>query len=172
MFIAQLLRAPRGAPDFLDIARRLLQLLATCLLPGLVAAEEGVTRRLVIGDFSNVREALVEAIEAEGLVVGAVLPIDAMLARTAGDLGRGASPFARVEVVQFCSSALAWELLAEDAVQIALCPLSITVYALAAEPGQVTLAYRRPGRATPGRIRAENLLHRLVDRSGELARWR
>lgn len=172
MFPSHLLRAPGGAPFFPEVARWVLLVLAFCLIPGVFAAEDVVIRRVDDSDFSAVREALVEAIEAEGLVVGAALPIDAMLARTAGDLGRGASPFARAEVVQFCSSVLAWELLAEDATQIALCPLSITVFTLVAEPGQVTLAYRAPGRATAGRGKAENLLRRLVDRSSELARWR
>lgn len=172
MFTSHLLRAPRGAPIFIGIARWVLLALAFCLIPGVFAAEDVFIRRIAGSDFSTVHEALVEAIEAEGLVVGTVLPVDAMLARTAGDLGRGASPFARAEIVQFCSSVLAWELLDEDVTQIALCPLSITVMTLAAEPGQVVLAYRAPGRASPGRIRAENLLRRLVDRSSDSARFR
>lgn len=159
-------------PLALLIGRGLLVMLFFGMVSAAHATED-VTRTVVVGsDFASAREALVEAIEAEGLVVSAIIPFNDMLARTAGDLEKAASPFADAAIVQFCSSVLAWQLLEEEASQIALCPLSIAIYVRRAEPGQVTLAYRSPGNATPGRIKAEKLLVRLVNRSAELARLR
>lgn len=164
--------APCGAPVFLRSARCLLLGLACCLgLPAL-AADDVATKVVAGSDFAATREALVEAVEAEGLVVSAVIPFNQMLARTAGDLAKSASPFAGAEIVQFCSSQLAWQLLEEEVSQIALCPLSIAVYTTAAEPAKVVLAWRLPGQGSAGRERAEKLLRKLVDRAAELARLR
>ncbi len=147
---------------------------AICLVSGAFAAEDIVTRPIIGSDFQSASEALIEAIEAEGLVVSAKIPFNAMLERTAGAVSRQASPFANVQIVQFCSSLLAWQLLEEEAAQIALCPLSMTLYEMGGDraKGEIYLAYRSPGQATAGRMKAEKLLQRLVDRSAELARWR
>lgn len=121
-------------------------------------------------DVVRVREALVEAVEAAGLVVTAVIPFNDMLARTAGDLGRKASPFENAQIVQFCSAKLAWQLIEEEKQQLAICPLSIVVYATVEAPKKVMLSYRLPGRLTAGRQMATQLLQRLVARTQELAR--
>jgi uncharacterized protein (DUF302 family) len=165
-------KAPRGEPFLREIAIWLLAAMVFCMIPGVFAGEDVVRRQLLATDFASAREALVEAIEAEGLVVGSVLPINEMLARTAGDLGRPASPFAQAVTVQFCSTGLAWQLIEEDAAQLALCPLSVSLYATTLEPGRVMLAYRSPGATTPGRRKAGKLLERLIQRTAELARLR
>lgn len=171
-FASLLLRARRGGRFFLEIVRWLLVVAMLSLIPGIFAAED-VARTVVVGsDFRSAHDALVEAIESEGLVVSAVIPFNDMLARTADDLARASSPLANAEIVQFCSSVLAWQLLEEEASQIALCPLSIAIYVRRTDPDKVTLAYRLPGNATPGRVRAEKLLNRVVHRSAELARLR
>ncbi len=165
-------KAPRGEPFLREIAVWLLAVLAFCMIQDVFAGGDVVRRELLGADFSSAREALVEAIEAEGLVLGTVLPVNEMLARTAGDLGRPASLFAQAVTVQFCSSGLAWQLVEEDLAQLALCPLSVSLYATKAEPGRVMLAYRSPGAATPGRRKAGRLLERLFQRTAELARLR
>lgn len=172
MFSSHLFRGLFGAPFFLGLLRWLLIALAFSLIPGVFAADDVRSQMVVGSDFAATREALVEAIEAEGLVVSAIIPFNAMLARTAGDLARPASPFAQAEIVQFCSAALAWQLLEEAAAQIALCPLAISIFTTTAEPERVVLAYRSPGQATAGRGRAEQLLQRLTGRAAELARLR
>ena len=143
-----------------------------CVSLGVSAADDVATRVLAGSDFRSAHDALIETIEAEGLVVSAVIPFNSMLARTAKDLAQEASPFAEAEIVQFCSSILAWQMVTEDAGQLSLCPLSIAIYALAKEPGKVMLAYRFPGRGTPGRAKADDLLRRLAERTVELARLR
>lgn len=132
-------------------------------------AEELLVRELPATDYRAAHEALIESVEAEGLVVGAVLPFDAMLTRTAGDLGHAASPYEHAEVVQFCSSRLAWQMVEEDAAQLALCPLSLVLFQKRGE-NTVRLAWRSPGATTPGRQAAGELLARLAARCAELAR--
>jgi uncharacterized protein (DUF302 family) len=162
-----LFKAPSGAPLFLSVARRLLQLVLTCACMAAVAADIAPAQRIA-ADFRAVEEAVVEAIEAEGLVVSPTLASGQMLERTAAAVDRQNSPFAQAAIIQFCSARLAWQLVEEDPAQLALCPLSITIYALRAEPGIVLLTYRLPEQTTPGRVAAAALLHRIAARVCEL----
>lgn len=122
--------------------------------------------------FADAREAVIEAVEAAGLVVTATIPFNRMLERTGEALGQGASPYSEAETVQFCSARLAWQLVEEDPAQLALCPMSIAVYATTVDPGAVHFAYRSPGEGSPARKRGEELLRSLVDRAAILARRR
>lgn len=167
-FFSRRIAAPFGVPFFL----RLLFGGALCASLAVSAAEDVATQMLAGSDFKSAHDALIETIEAEGLVVSAVIPFNGMLARTAKDLAQEASPFAEAEIVQFCSSVLAWQMITEDASQLSLCPLSIAIYAKAVEPGRVMLAYRSPGRDSPARARGDDLLRRVVARAAELARLR
>ena len=116
------------------------KLMQSCLLMlafpfGTVASD---LHSLVLNaDFQMAREAVREAIEGAGLVVTAVMPLNQMLKRTAGSLGKGASPFAEAETIQFCSARLAWELVEEDATQLSFCPLSLSIYSQHGMPGSV-----------------------------------
>ena len=169
--LSSLLRAPCGAPFFLFLARLLL----VCGLLSVLkasAADDVETRQIVDIDFPTAREALVESIELEGLKIREIIPFNQMLERTASGLGKAGSPFVNVEIVQFCSSPLSWQMLEEDASQMALCPLSIVLYMKRAEPGRVTLAWRLPGQTTAGRRGAENLLRKLAERAVEIGQRR
>lgn len=135
------------------------------------AAEDIASVVVPGGDFQAVRDALIESIEEEGLVVSAVIPFNDMLQRTAAASASSAvSPFVRAEIVQFCSSRIAWQLLTEDRAQIALCPLSVSIQQTREAPGQVRLAWRGAGRSSPGRSAADALVERLVRRAEALAR--
>ena len=169
MVCSHLFRAPLGVPCFLRIFRLGLLLLWI----GHGHAGDGVVSLAVEGsDFRATHEALVEAVEAEGLVVGAVIPFGRMLDRTAGAGEAVASPYAEAEIVKFCSAGIARQMVSEDPAQIAFCPLSVAIYVVAAEPDRVTMVYRATGGATPARAKADALLFRLVERAGELARLR
>ena len=167
VFSSNLFRVLFGVPYFFILT---LFLLALGVAGGAVAADDVVTRKVTAGDFQSTHEALIEAIEAEGLVIGAVIPFNRMLERTAADFDYAVSPFVSAEVVQFCSSALAWQMIGEDVSQLAMCPLSVVVYVERAEPDKVTVAYRAPGRVTPARTKADDLLRRVVERAAGLAR--
>lgn len=160
MFSSHLFRAPLGVPFF-----RLVCLLLAC---GSVRAEGEVVKQLVDGsDFRSAREALYEAIEGEGLVVGNALPFSQMLERTGQ-----ASPYQEAEIVQFCSAGLARQMVGEDAGQIVFCPLAIAFYVTKANPSVVVMAYRAPGDESSAKVQAGALLGRLVERAARLAKLR
>lgn len=169
MFSSHLFRTPSGVSCFFSL---LLLIFLLARIDCSHAADGVVSRVVEAGDFRSTHEALVEAVEAEGLIVGAVIPFGRMLDRTAGALEAEMNPLVEAEIVQFCSAGLAWQMVVEDPGQIAFCPLSVAIYVTAAEPGRVTMVYRSTGGATPARIKAEALLFRLVERAAELARLR
>ena len=162
MFSWHLFGAPIWAPRFF-VALGLAFALTSA------KADEIVVRAVAGSDFRAAHEALVEAIESEGLVVGALLPFRDMLSRTAGTSRQ--APFAEAEIVQFCSSIVAWKMVEEAPEQLAFCPLSVALYEMPGEDG-VRLSYRRTGSETPARRQAEALVQRIVDKAAGLARLR
>lgn len=158
-----LFKAPLGAPLFSFFMRCLLQLCLALAGTAALAADIATPQRIV-ADFRSVEEAVVEAIEAEGLVVSPPITFGQMLERTAAAVDRQNSPFTQAAIVQFCSARLAWQLVLEDPAQLALCPLSIAIYAPRAEPGVVLLTYRLPAGSTPGRVAAADLLEKIATR--------
>src|SRR5574343_1322446 len=151
-FFSRRIAAPFGVPFFLWFF-----CLALWGAPDDVCAAEDVVTQVLIGsDFKSAHDALIEAIEADGLVVSAMVPFNGMLIRTAKDLAQEASPFVEAEIIQFCSSVLAWQMIAEDPAQLSMCPLSIAIYATATESGKIMMAYRSPGRASVARARGED----------------
>lgn len=150
---------------------RLIRLGCSLILAAAVAvpaqAVDALEKRILPpADFATVHEVLVESIEAEGLVVAAVIPFNRMLQRTATTLGKSGSPFAEAEIVQFCSSVLAWQMLEEDPAQIAFCPLSLAIYEKVGQPGRAMLVFRVPGPSTAGHRAAARLLYKLADQVG------
>ena len=159
--------APFGAFFWSDM-RKLVQscLLLLALSFGSIASDLHSLK--LSADFQTARESVHEAIEGAGFVVTAVIPVNQMLVRTSGDLGKGASPFSDAETIQFCSARLAWQMVEEKVAQLALCPLSFTVYSQIGMPGSF-IAWRSPGRQTPAGIRGDDLLRELVAKAGLLA---
>ncbi len=164
MVSLHLFGTPHGASHFF-----LVSLLLLCVSQ-FSFAEDAVVVKVSHSDFQAAHDGLIEAIESEGLVVGSVLPFRDMLARTA--VGNGPIPYGNAEIVQFCSSLLAAELVREAPSQLTLCPLSIALYTLTGNASEIQLAYRSPGDLTAGRQQAASLLQRIVQRAGKLARLR
>ena len=122
------------------------------------------TRSLTTRDYALARQALVEAIEDEGLVLASVSDFGQMLRRTDPDVGHGAGGrFAHAEVFAFCSVRVAARLVLESPERIAWCPLTIALFQ---EGGaaQVRLAFRPPGGGSPGARDGLALLERLARR--------
>ena len=149
-------------------------LLVACTLILTPAASAGepaagvVSHRITDIDFTDVRDALVESIADEGIATPVVSHFAEMLARTAGDLGHRPDLYAHAEIFTFCSVAVAARLAAEAREHIALCPLSIAVYALPEAPRTVTLASRPPALDSAGGEAAAALLARIVARAASL----
>jgi len=96
--------------------------------------------------FDDVRDDLKLAIEAKGLVIDYHSFVNRMLERTGRDVGSARKLYVDAQAFVFCSAALSRKTMEADAANAALCPYSIMVYETVAEPGKITVSYRRPWR--------------------------
>jgi uncharacterized protein (DUF302 family) len=150
-----------------------LLVLIVLTMAGGLRAESDIVRHSAVGaDFQSARDALVESIESEGLVVSASISFNDMLTRTAKEIGKGPSPYTKADVIQFCTTRIAWKLVEEAPENVALCPVSIVVYETVAKPGEVVIAFRAPARVTTARNELDALMQKIVDRAINLARQR
>jgi len=108
------------------------------------AAADDVVRHSAKGSYEEVRDAVVMAIEAKGLVVDRTAHVGAMLERTAKDVGATRRLYGQAEVLEFCSARISREMMEADPHQIVFCPYTIAVYTLPNEPGVVYVAFRSP----------------------------
>lgn len=126
-----------------------------------LAASDYVVVRSTKGDFKEVKERVVQAIENRGLVLNYTARVGAMLERTGKDIGAARAIYSDAEVLEFCSARVSRDTMEADPRNIVFCPYAIAVYALPKDPGRVYIAYRRPTAA--GAERSVNAL-RAVDR--------
>lgn len=117
---------------------------------------------LPIADYTLAREALVDAIEAEGLVISHTSNFAAMLDRTAKDLGQGSKVYREAESFHFCSARLAWRLALESPHSAATCPMSVSVYQLDATGNAIYFAYRSWPGDTPAQALGNRLLEEII----------
>ncbi|MFY9317864.1 MAG: DUF302 domain-containing protein [Burkholderiales bacterium] len=96
--------------------------------------------------FEDVRDELELAIEGKGLVIDYQSYVNRMLERTGKDVGSARKLYVDARAFVFCSAALSRKTMEADAANVALCPYSMMVYETAAEPGKVTVSYRRAWR--------------------------
>jgi uncharacterized protein (DUF302 family) len=108
------------------------------------AAMPGVTIQSLKGDYEDVKERVVMAIESRGLVIDHTAHVGAMLERTGRDIGRDRQIYLKAEVIEFCSAGVSRATMEADPRNLVFCPYSIALYELPAEPGRVYLAYRKP----------------------------
>ncbi len=108
------------------------------------AAAPGIHVRAVKGNFDDVKERLVMALENRGLVINYTARIGAMLERTGHDLQRNRPIYGKAEAVEFCSAQVSRDTMEADPHNIVFCPYAIAVYTLPQVPGQVYLSWRAP----------------------------
>ncbi len=129
-----------------------------------LAATPGVSFRSVKGDFDDVRERVVLALEGRGLVLNYTAHISNMLERTGKDLGRERQIYGAAEVFEFCSAAVSRRMMEADPRNIVFCPYTIAVYTLPDDPAKVYIAYRRPLAAGSGpSLKALREVDKLLD---------
>ena len=127
------------------------------------AATAGVQLRSTKGDFIEIRDRVVMALENRGLVINYTAKVGNMLERTGRDLGRERRIYADAEVLEFCSAALSRDTMEADPRNIVFCPYSIAVYSLPQVPGTVYLSYRIPVAQGSGQsIRALRAVEKLL----------
>lgn len=112
---------------------------------GAGAQTPGVAIHSVTGSFADVKERVVMAIEARGMVLNYNAKIGDMLERTGKDIGRDRRIYANAEMFEFCSAKLSRDAMEADARNIVFCPYAIAVYALAQDPKKIYISYRKLG---------------------------
>ena len=127
------------------------------------AAAPGVQLRSVKGEFTDVRDRVIMALESRGLVVNYTAKVGDMLDRTGRDLGRDRRIYNNAEVLEFCSASLSRDTMEADPRNIVFCPYAIAVYTLPYTPGTVYLSYRVPAAQGSGQsIRALRAVEKLL----------
>lgn len=127
------------------------------------AATPGVQLRSTKGEFADVRDRVVSALENRGLVINYTAKVGDMLERTGRDLGRDRRIYGNAEVLEFCSAALSRDTMEADPRNIVFCPYAIAVYTLPKVPGTVYLSYRVPAAQGSGQsIRALRAVEKLL----------
>ena len=97
----------------------------------------------VESEFDDVKDSVVEAIEARGMVISYVSHAESMLARTASALD-GKVVYSDAEVLLFCKANLAHRLVEANPHNLVLCPYAMSVYALHDESSRIYVAIRAP----------------------------
>jgi uncharacterized protein (DUF302 family) len=113
------------------------------------AAEVAV--RSATGEFKEVKERVLHAIENRGLVLNYTSRIGAMLERTGKDIGAAQRIYREAEMLEFCSAKVSRDTMEADPRNIAYCPYAIAIYTLPKEKNRVYVAYRRVDTAGAGK---------------------
>lgn len=107
------------------------------------AAQDDVTTWKSSAPFSEVVANLEDEIVNRGYVVDYHGFIGDMLKRTAEDVGSEKALYRDAEFFQFCSAVMSRRVMEADIANIAYCPYVIFAYETEAEPGTVTVGFRR-----------------------------
>ena len=107
------------------------------------AASPEIVVRSAKGEFKEVKERVLHAIENRGLVLNYTARIGAMLERTGKDIGAARRIYGDAELLEFCSARVSRDTMEAVPRNIVYCPYSIAIYTLPKEKGRVYVAYRR-----------------------------
>ncbi len=115
------------------------------LLPVSGCADDPPVRSFKVeGDFADVLDSVKTAIVGKGINIAHTLPASDMLNRTGEAFGITENVFIAAETVEFCSASISHQLAQANYENILLCPFTISIYVLTADPKHVYLSYRRP----------------------------
>lgn len=95
-------------------------------------------------EYDAIRSNLELAITGRGMLISSTLHISDMFNRTAADTGLANTLYERAEAFEFCNLKLSWEMSSAHPANLSICPLTIGIYTLQEQPGEVFLSYRRP----------------------------
>lgn len=128
------------------------------------AATGEVVIRAAKGQFEEVKERVLLAIENRGLVLNYTARVGDMLARTGKDIGRGHEVYLKAEVLEFCSARLSRDTMEADPRNIVFCPYAIAIYVLPQDPGKVYVGHRKLGASGAGQsLKALRAVEKLLD---------
>ena len=127
---------------------RVLSLITLLFAHVAAAATDSVVTRKIEGEYRDVTGSVRAAILGKGINIAHVLPASQMLRRTASAYGYGSDVYEDAETYEFCSAELSQKLSRLNPDNIVMCPFTISVYTVKAEPGFVRLSYRIPSGKT------------------------
>jgi len=128
-----------------------------------VAQDDGQTISVtkIEGDFEDVRERVIFAVESQGLVVDHTSDVGGMLERTGKDLGERSQVYEKAVVLEFCSAYYS-RLMAEAAPELlAYCPYGISVYTLPGDAGNSYVAFKRIATMFSGSEEYKSILEKI-----------
>ena len=113
------------------------------------------------GDFEDVRERVIFAVESQGLVVDHTSDVGGMLERTGKDLGESSQIYEKAVVLEFCSAYYS-RLMAEAAPELlAYCPYGISVYTLPGDADYSYVAFKRIATMFSGPEEYKSILEKI-----------
>jgi len=119
----------------------------------------------VQGDFGDIKQDIVTAIEAKGLVVSYTAYAANMLARTSDAIDDAKPVYDQGESILFCKADLSHTLAQENPHNIVLCPYSISLYTLVEAPATTYVSIRLPALQVPAYIAVHDLLEQIVEQA-------
>ena len=114
------------------------------------------------GEYHNVRDDLVDAIESYGMVVSYTAHTAAMLERTAEAVGAIKQVYAFADTLLFCKADLTYQLTLANPHNLVLCPYAIAVYTLRNNSDTVYISFRKPDLHIPEYAAVHQLLEDIV----------
>ena len=112
--------------------------------PACAADESPFVSRKVQGNFFDILASVKDVIIGRGINIAHTLPASRMLNRTGPAFGRQQNVYIEAETIEFCSARISHMLAAANHRNILLCPFTISVYVLTADPAHVHVSYRKP----------------------------
>jgi uncharacterized protein (DUF302 family) len=113
-------------------------------------------------DFEDAKLNLIDAIEAQGMVISSTLHAQTMLDRTAESVNGKGNIYNKAEIIQFCKVDLSHKLVSANPHNLVLCPYSLAIYSLKAKPTLVYFSYRAPYLDEPSVKPIQKLLDQLI----------
>jgi uncharacterized protein (DUF302 family) len=117
-----------------------------------------VTTRIK-GDFQDTSDSIESSIIGKGINISHISPASQMLNRTGPAFGYKDTVYSDAKTYEFCSAEISQKLSRSNPDNIVLCPFTISVYTLTAEPGYVRISYRVP----VGEAGSEDIVKQVVE---------
>jgi uncharacterized protein (DUF302 family) len=132
--------------------------LTTYAVPVFADTESVVTTR-IRGDFQDISDSIESSIVGKGINISHISPASQMLNRTGPAFGYKDTVYSDAKTYEFCSAEISQKLSRSNPDNIVLCPFTISVYTLTAEPGYVRISYRVP----VGETGSEDVVKQVVE---------
>jgi len=114
------------------------------------------------GEYNNVRQDLVDAIESYGMVVSYTAHAASMFERTAKAVGAIKKVYDFADILLFCKANTGYELTLANPHNLVLCPYAIAVYSLRDDKNAIYVSFRKPDLAIPEYAAVLQLLEDIV----------